>query len=338
MNMAIATTNGQVLQAFSKMRIKHPLLVKAHQLFDDLREAKRSSLGRPQKFGALFASSQSGKSMSVQIYIETHVVDEVIARGLFPADMDRAEIARQQKLVLHVTLSAKASMKGLAADILAAFGDPASPRGTTQTLFKRVYDYIRHHGTELIIIDEIQHVADSFTKLDNQPWIGRSGLVHSTAVTDTLKTFLLQGLVPLMFIGIQEARHHIFNDIQLASRCYKELDFTALDLAINDEKSTFFDYIGRLGLKLQQHGLFEESTNLLIGDIPAHLHAAAGGRLGMATNIILAAAIVAREENATSVMRAHIAQAIDDWAIPLNIIDYNPFRAGLRTLDVRSAA
>lgn len=58
-------------------------------------------------------------------------------------------------------------MKGMATDILAAFGDPASPRGTTQILFKRVYDYIRHHGTELIIIDEIQHVADSFTKLDN---------------------------------------------------------------------------------------------------------------------------------------------------------------------------
>jgi hypothetical protein len=135
-----------------------------------------------------------------------------------------------------------------------------------------------------------------------------------------------------------EARHHIFNDIQLASRCYKELDFTALDLAINDEKSTFFDYIGRLGLKLQQHGLFEESTNLLIGDIPACLHEAAGGRLGMATNIILAAAIVAREENTTSVTREHIIQAVDDWAIPLNIIDYNPFRTGLRTLDVRSAA
>lgn len=336
--MAIATTNGQILDAFSKMRIKHSLLEKAHQLFDDLREAKRFSIGRPQKFGALFAPSQSGKSMSVQIYIETRVVDEVIARGLFPADMDRAEIARQQKLVLHVTLSAKASMKGLATDILRAFGDPASPRGSTQTLFRRVYDYIRYYGTELIVIDEIQHVADSFTKPGNQPWIGRSGIVHSTAVTDTLKTFLLQGLVPLVFIGIVEARHHIFNDIQLASRCYKELDFTALDLADTEEKTTFFEYIGRLGLKLQQHGLFEETTNLLVGDIPPYLHAAAGGRLGMATNIVFAAAIVAREENATKVTREHISQAIDDWAIPLNIIDHNPFRTGLRALEVSAAA
>lgn len=336
--MAIATTNGQVLEAFSKMRIKHPLLVTAHQLYDDLREAKRSSPGRPQKFGALFAPSQSGKSMSVQTYIETRVVDDAIARGLFPPDMDRAEIARQQKLVLHVTLSAKASMKGLASDILVAFGDPASPRGTTQSLFKRVYDYIRYYGTELIFIDEIQHISDSYTKIDNQPWIGRSGIVQSTAVTDTLKTFLLQGLVPLVFVGIEEARHHIFNDIQLASRCYKELDFKSLDLAVHDKKKAFFDYIGRLGLKLQQHGLFEESTNLLLGDIPAHLHTCAGGRLGMATNIVLAAAIVAREENATSVTRQHLAQAVDDWAIPLNIIDHNPLRTGSRTFDVRPGA
>lgn len=336
--MAIATTNGQILDAFSKMRIKHSLLEKAHQLFDDLREAKRSSQRQPQKFGALFAPSQSGKSTCVRFYIETRVVDEVIARGLFPADMDRAEIARQQKLVLHVTLSAKASMKGLATDILAAFGDPASPRGSTQTLFRRVYDFARHHGTELIFIDEIQHVADSITQLDNQPWIGRSGIVSSTSVTDSLKNFLEDGLVPLMFIGIVEARHHIFNDIQLASRCYKELDFAALDLADTGEKSTFFEYIGRLGLKLQQHGLFEETTNLLVGDIPPYLHAAAGGRLGMATNIILAAAIVAREANATKVTREHIVQAIDDWAIPLNIIDHNPFRTGLRALEVRAAA
>lgn len=58
----------------------------------------------------------------------------------------------------------------------------------------------------------------------------------------------------------------------------------------------------------------------------------------MATNIVLAAAIVAREENATKVTREHIALAVDDWAIPLNIIDYNPFRTGLRTIDVRPAA
>lgn len=276
--------------------------------------------------------------MSVQTYIETRVVDDAIARGLFPADMERAEIARQQKIVLHVTLSAKASMKGLATDILAAFGDPASPRGTTQTLFKRVYDYVRHFETELIFIDEIQHIGDTYTKVENQPWIGRSGIVQSTAVTDTLKTFLLQGVVPLMFIGIEEARHHIFNDIQLASRCYKELDFKALDIANNSEKNVFFDYVGRLGLKLQRHGLFEESTNLLLGDIPAHLHTCAGGRLGMATNIVLAAAIVAREANATCVTREHVAQAVDDWAIPLNIIDHNPFRTGARTFDVRASA
>jgi hypothetical protein len=53
---------------------------------------------------------------------ETCVVDEVMARALPPADICRAEIAWPQKLVLHITLDEKPTMKGLAADILAALG------------------------------------------------------------------------------------------------------------------------------------------------------------------------------------------------------------------------
>jgi hypothetical protein len=335
--MAIAKTNGQVLEAFSRISISHPLLEKAHKLFEDLRESKRRSPNQPMKFGALFAPSQSGKSKSVRTYIEDYVVDEVIEKGLFPADMDRTEIARQQKVVLHVTLSAKLTMKGLATDILSAFGDPAAPTGTTQTLFRRVFDYVRYYETELIIIDEIQHLADSFTKVENEAWLGRTGLVGSTAVTDQLKTFLINGLVPLMFVGIEEARHHIFNDIQLASRCYRELDFSALDFADDNERSIFRKFVGRLGLQLSERGLFEETTQLVAGTIPACLHEASGGRLGMATNIIQVAAVIAREANACSVTFEHIAQAIDDWAIPLKIIDYNPCRTGVRTFEVRAA-
>lgn len=333
--MALAVSNGQIYDEFGRIRIKHPLLEDAHRLYDDLRYAKRHSFGQPQKWAALFAPSQSGKTMSITTYIETTVVDELIQQGRFPPDMDRKEIARLQKTVVHVTLSAKATPKSLAIDILNAFGDPASSRGTTQGLLKRVYEYLRYHGTELLAIDEIQHLSDKLVSAEGVT--SRTGIAESTAVTDTLKTMLLHGVTPMMFIGIGEARHHLFNDVQLAARCVKELDFGALDIADPAQRKIFFDFVGKLGLKLKRHGLFEEDTDLLSGDVPACVYAVAGGRLGMAANLLLAACVEAREAGATRVTREHLSDATDGWAIPMGIVAYNPFRTGVRQVIVEAA-
>lgn len=334
--MALALSNGHIYDEFGRIRIKHPLLEDAHRLYDDLRYAKRHGGGRPQKCGALFAPSQSGKTMSITTYIETVVVDELIQQGRYPADMDRKEIARLQKTVVHVTLSAKATPKSLAIDILNAFGDPASSRGTTQGLLKRVYDYLRHYGTELLAIDEIQHLSDKLVRSDGKA-SSRTGLAESTAVTDTLKTMLLHGVTPMLFVGIPEARHYLFNDVQLAARCVKELNFEALEIADPAQRQIFLGFVGKLGLKLKRHSLFEEETDLLSGDVPACIHAVAGGRLGMAANLVLAACVEAREQGASKVTREHLSDATDGWAIRMGIIDYNPFRLGVREIELEAA-
>jgi hypothetical protein len=333
--MALAISNGHIYSEFGRIRIKHPLLEDAHKLYDDLRYAKRHGNGQPQKWGALFAPSQSGKTMSITTYIETVVVDELIQQGKFPPDMDRKEIARLQKTVVHVTLSAKATPKSLAIDILTSFGDPAPSRGTTQGLLKRAYEYLRYHGTELLAIDEIQHLSDKL--VSSKGVHSRAGIAESTAVTDTLKTMLLHGLTPMIFVGIAEARHHLFNDVQLAARCVRELNFAALDIADPAQRKVFFDFVGKLGLKLKRHELFEEETDLLSGDVPACIHAVAGGRLGMAANLVLAACVEAREQKATRVTREHLSDATDGWAIPMGLVGYNPFRIGARQVILEAA-
>jgi hypothetical protein len=165
----------------------------------------------------------------------------------------------------------------------------------------------------------------------------RTGHKESTAVTDTLKAMLLHGLTPMVFVGIAEARHHLFNDVQLAARCVKELNFAALEIADSAQRKIFFDFVGKLGLKLRRHGLFEEETNLLAGDIPPCIHAVAGGRLGMAANLILAACVEAREQKATRVTREHLSDATDGWAIRMGIVGYNPFRVGVRKVNLEPA-
>ncbi|TGQ80145.1 hypothetical protein EN850_12690 [Mesorhizobium sp. M8A.F.Ca.ET.207.01.1.1] len=57
----------------------------------------------------------------LETFGKTRLVDKVIAPDIAPSDMDAAEIAQPQKSLLHVALAEKATMKGLAAAILAAF-------------------------------------------------------------------------------------------------------------------------------------------------------------------------------------------------------------------------
>ncbi|WP_457578616.1 AAA family ATPase [Ensifer adhaerens] len=316
--MSGAISISDIMSKFDCIRIKHPRLEEAHMWFDTMRGTKRASPQSPKKFISIFAPAQSGKSMSVLTYIHTKVVDEVIKAGLFDKDLGREAIAKEQKLVLHLTLTAKATTKSFVEDVLVALGDPY-PQGDERAMKRRVYDLMRKCGTELLVIDEIQHLSGDRRRKRS------TAVSDATPVTDTMKVMLIRGLVPIVFVGIPEARHHLFGDPQLAERCINELDFKPLDLMKPKERKIFLEYCGRLSLKLHQHEIFEDETDLLNGDIPACLHIVSGGRIGTVSNLVLFASIIAFEQDARCITRDHLVQATDEWAIPKGVIDYNPF-------------
>lgn len=324
-----------VVQAeFIKMNIPHPRMAKAHSVYDNMRQMKVLVPDKPQRCACLFAPTQSGKSKTVETYIETQVVDEAIEAGLFPPDLSRAEIAKRQQLALHVTLDAKATPKMLASAILKKFGDPQAATGNTASLLGRVADYMNRRGTQILFLDEIQHLDDRQTEKEDKP--KRASIYVSTAVTDTLKTMLIRGLVPIVFIGVDDAENMILGDPQLAGRCLTKIEFDRLRADVAEEQAIFLDYLGMLGIKLKQHGLFAENSNLIEADIPAVVHKVASGRLGMASNLLAAASTIAREQGAPRVLREHISAAVDDWAIPMEVIESNPFEQGIDGLTRRA--
>ncbi|MBZ9696458.1 ATP-binding protein [Mesorhizobium sp. CO1-1-9] len=262
-------------------------------------------------------------------------MDELIAEGLFPPDMDRDEIVKQQRRALYVTLDGAATVKSAVSDILLEFKDPRATLGTATSLLGRVYDYMRRCGTQILFLDEIQHLDDRQTEKDKKP--KRAAMYESTAVTDTLKTMLIRGLVPIVFIGVDDAESMILGDPQLSARCVSKIEFESLRDDVPEERDIFLDYCGMLGIKLHQHGLFDEASNLIEGDLPAVIHRVASGRLGMASNLIAAACSIAREQRAPRVLREHVSGAIDEWAIPMGHIDYNPLAQGLRDYERRAA-
>lgn len=185
---------------------------------------------------------------------------------------------------------------------------------------------MKEKGVELLVIDELQHLRATQEK----SLFLTSEEKGASALTDTLKTMLIRGLVPMVFIGIETAGALIFNDQQLAGRCIKKIDYDCLDYAVKSERTIFVNYCGRLGLKLRQCGLFKRDSNFIVDDIPACLHEASAGRIGIVSRIVENAATIAADQGSACVVREHLEQAVDAWAIPMKAIDYNPFRDGVR--------
>jgi hypothetical protein len=316
--MADANTHGLVLSEFDNMRIKHDRLPEMYRVFNSLRQTTQDAPLEPKRWSCVFAPTHSGKSTGVRIYLETVVAKEAIARGLFPADMDPKEIARRQKIAIHITLDGVTTIKNLTQVILATLGGPT--KGTTPDLLRLVYEYFGKLKVELLIIDELQHLlTDRIKKSSEGP----------NALTDTFKTMLIRGLVPIVFVGIDQARSVVFNDEQFAGRCIHEINFSRLDWTVPSQRKLFEDYCGSVGVKLKQHGLFADRSNFLSGEVPACLYAAAGGRLGMVSRIVEQASLIAIDDGSSQVLREHLAAAVDRWAIPNKIVDYNPFRSGV---------
>jgi hypothetical protein len=325
--MAISS-RAKIWTEFERMRIKHPRLDEAHAAFDDLRAMKLANPLAPQRFASMFAPTHSGKSMAVRTYIENVVVDQAISRGLFRPDEDRALIAKKQKLVLHISLEGVTGTKSLATDILTKLEDDDPSGGTGPVLLQRSYDQMDACKTELLVVDEIQHLSPTAREKKRKSY--REKADEATSVTNTLKVMMIRGLVPMVFVGIDEGKANLFNDRQLAERCLHELDFGRLEYTDAKERKIFEDYCGRLGLKLKQHGLFDQPSNFLDGDIAPCLHEITGGRIGAVSRFIEKAAVIAAKENAEGVTREHLVRAADETAKEADSIGYNPFRGGIR--------
>jgi hypothetical protein len=313
---------GRIWSVFSDIRIFNDRLLDAHEIFDDLRQVTRESPLEPKRCATIFAPTHSGKSMCVKTYLETSVVDEVIERGLFPKDMDRRLIASKQRVVVYITLEGVTTIKNLAKEILLVLG--VDEDGNAQDLLKLCYDHIVALGVELLIVDEIQHlkVSKERSKFADK----KEGEV---GIANTLKVMLIRGVCPMVFIGVTEARTLLFGDDQLDGRVLEDIPFDRLDYAIAAQREMFIEYCGMLGLKLREHGLFEEDSNFLDGDIPECLYIVSGGRVGYVSRVVEQAAVIAAKAGSPCVLRSHLEAAVDKWAIP-RIIDYNPFTTGVR--------
>lgn len=309
---------------FRKFRIPHPHVARIASELAVLRKVGQASRkaweakGRrgariPQKFLAIIGPSQTGKSTSVQSYLELVLAAE--------------EHDDQTESVLHVTLSAKATTRSLGSDILEAYLDNDFDVGTARSLLRRASTQIESARTDVLVLDEIHHLIDN-DKAGTTAW----------SVTETIKRMLIRGACPFVIMGTEKARPLLLNNPQFKGRTYTPMFLDPLDLTLPAERQTFVEHCAGFDLKLVEHGIFPKPSGLVRGEIPAALYDVSRGVIGTASAVCEAAAEIAIRAGRRSITLDDVDDAIENWAIPLQYTDYNPIRQGLREIMPRRRA
>lgn len=314
--------DGQIIAAFQEMLISHSRASYAHKIFDDLRKAKRLSPFTPQSWVAFFAVSFSGKSRSVELYMNK-VVDCAIASGRFPDWLKRHEVERAQMTVLRVSLpSSNVRPKVLITMLLERLGDPLPEKGNTSQQLQRLYDLMRKLGTELIIIDEMQHLSAAMREYSRRP-TGES----PTSIPYLIKTILDNGQVPIVCIGIPPGKAHMMSNDEIRNRCYKQIDFPPISADSPEMLDVFVKYFGLVSYEIVERGLFPDLSDFISEDIPDCLLDVSGGILGNATILIRDACSSAAGRHARCVEYRDLEATTDDFiAAGKSMVKVNPFR------------
>ncbi|KKZ86589.1 ATP-binding protein [Rhizobium phaseoli] len=315
--MELVRDKGEIGARITAMRILTPLAEDVFQELDALRACKRNAkAGEEQPAGCLFAESQYGKSEAIKMYIETRVVDDCFARGLFPMTTSRERATELQKLVLHVSLPENTRIKSMMMWLLVALNDPQPARGTVEQQVHRAHKLMQLHRTELIVFDEVNHLRTPKN-------IAASTKDDAHSVHNHLKGLLIRGY-PIMFVGIPEAEEKLFQERQIKRRMMHRVEPRVLEYRDDVQKAIFHDFCSDLSISLVEKGITEEFSNFISDDILAGLFEASGGLLGGVVRIVWKASELAFLDRSRRVERDHLSKAVSRIAVGV-FCDENPF-------------
>ena len=108
--------------------------------------------------------------------------------------------------VLYVATPESPSVRDLAEAILDALGDPAADRGTTRTKTRRIVNFFKQCGVQMVLIDEFQHFADG------------KYVKEAKRVSDWLKLLIEEVKLPVVLAGLPRAIAVVDRNPQLRRR------------------------------------------------------------------------------------------------------------------------
>lgn len=282
---------------YQQIYVTYPPHAEFHERCDYLVQLGRATRGRPQKGMRALAPSGSGKTSAAEAFVR-------LVHARTPRTSDHVPI-------VFVSMERAATPKRLMVSILEYFGDPYSSGGTEQALKSRVKACFERFGTDLLIVDEIQHLNYRNSERSD--------------VTDSLKRLLDDGVVPIVFMGTMEAEGLFTKNVQLGGRLIAPCDFKPLDLRHQADRSLLAGYATLLDQKIVEQRILPEASNLQDSRVLQCFQAVTDGVIGRVSRLTEVALELALRRGATRIERCDLAQAVDRWAIPNGLTDTNPF-------------
>ncbi|MGI4817947.1 MAG: TniB family NTP-binding protein [Janthinobacterium lividum] len=301
MTRSVAMLNAEVAERLARFKtvfIPYPAHVALHAEFHYLRELARQMPGKPQMGVRVLAPSGSGKTSSAQAYIDLVSKQTPNTDDYIP--------------IIKIDLERHTTSKKLMVLILQAFGDPHPEHGNELTLKKRVIACFKRFKTELLIVDEVQHLNY------------RNGVKND--VTDTLKGLLDAGVVSIAFLGTDEAEKMFGRNLQLNGRLRPPCDLKPLDALKVKDQQAFAGFVSRIDQSLVDVGGFTSFSELTDPSTLAALFDVSKGIVGRVMRLIHVAMEAAIRRGANRITLEDLSWAVDAWAIEQAFTNKNPFK------------
>lgn len=299
--------------------VRHPRLKSIHESFEVLMEHAKNAAGADTLCMPIIAPSQSGKSTIIRAFAEAKNTPEKLAAREIP--------------VLHVTLDANITRKGLAQNILEAisgFGyETGFQRGSETLLLQRARTYLKAAETRLLVIDEFHHVLRSDNQLVADLPADEKKLVAAHSVGETVKRFLIGGNTAVVVSGIETAWAPFKANSQLVQRSLPKPDLSALDIDDDEDSMIFKRFLTSYLVEVHKLGVADNAKSFL-QDTPAQCIAEVSrGVLGSVCNLIKGAVVEMTLDGRDSLEMEDFEAATENGFVRMGLCTRNPFREGL---------
>jgi len=302
--------------AMDNIYIDHPRAREAHEKFEYLIEHGRRKENKSKLCVPLIAESQTGKSTIIESFVAKRNTPELLAQ--------------RRISVLHVTLEANTTRKGMAVNILEAIADlgfntgekeDGGYSGTESTLLRRARQLLMLSCCDLLVLDEWHHLVHT----DSEK--------VADAVGETTKRMLIKGVCPMVLSGTEDARK-VFKNKQLQQRAIPEVTLSPLSATNPADVELFINFLTGYCVEMERTGAARNATVLLDGDVPSCLLEVSQGVLGAACNLLKEAVRVMTYSGKSDLDRVHLVEATEKSFVQTKLYARNPFLHGFAPLKV----
>lgn len=198
--------------------------------------------------------------------------------------------------VFYIATPSPVTVKGMAATMLAAMGDPAAHRGTLWSINARLIHFLKTCNVQMVILDDFQHLVDAKT----------NRILRE--VSDWLKTVIKETNIPFLVTGLEGEIDPILQSNSQLSRLFAARERLEPFAWSNDDaalQQSFarFVYYAEQGLGVTFSG------ELLRMEWLYRLHYATNGVVGNVMNLLRQSVYLMQQRGDTALTLAILSHA-----------------------------